>query len=125
MSDYLSVGPKENEPMAAMAQVIWTPPRPGHATARGGTDGGKCGGGQPCAAEGIYVVMAGLVKSSYITTDGNTQVDTKSLNPKPSAAPSAGLSIFLCELEHIYPHPKKAVVDEGCLLGQMAVREGE
>ena len=62
-------------PSGPCSQVIWTPPRPGHATARGGGDrGGKGAGGQPCAGDGIYVVMAGLVKSSYVATDGHTQV---------------------------------------------------
>lgn len=51
--------------------VIWTPPRPAAATARGGS---RAEGGDPCPGSGIYVVVAGLVRSSYITASGHTQV---------------------------------------------------
>ena len=51
--------------------IIWTPPRPAAATARGGS---RAEGGDPCPGSGIYVVVAGLVRSSYITASGHTQV---------------------------------------------------
>jgi len=52
-------------------ELIWTPPRPAAATARGGS---KAEGGEPCAPSGLYIVMAGLVRSSYVNADGHTQV---------------------------------------------------
>jgi hypothetical protein len=52
-------------------EVIWTPPVAAHVTARGGR---IAEAEQACAGPGIYIIMAGLVKSSYIATDGHVQV---------------------------------------------------
>lgn len=51
---------------------IWSPSRPAHVTARGGHL--KAEGGLACEGNGIFVVMAGLVKSSYSTAEGCTVV---------------------------------------------------
>ncbi|EIE21844.1 hypothetical protein COCSUDRAFT_56295 [Coccomyxa subellipsoidea C-169] len=51
-------------------ETIWTPPRPAAATARGGS---RAEGGDPCPGSGIYIVIAGLVRSSYVTASGHTQ----------------------------------------------------
>lgn len=51
---------------------IWSPLRPAHITARGGHL--KAEGGMACEGNGIFVVMAGLVKSSYSTAEGRTVV---------------------------------------------------
>lgn len=51
---------------------IWSPLRPAHVTARGGH--WKAEGGVACEGDGIFVVMAGLVKSSYTTAEGRTVV---------------------------------------------------
>ncbi len=54
--------------------MIWAPPRPGHVTARGGHGEGAAPAGGAAQGSGIYVVMAGLVRSSYVATDGHMQV---------------------------------------------------
>ena len=51
---------------------IWSPLRPANVTARGGHL--KAEGGMACEGSGIFVVMAGLVKSSYTTAEGRTVV---------------------------------------------------
>ena len=51
---------------------IWSPLRPANVTARGGHL--KAEGGMACEGNGIFVVMAGLVKSSYTTAEGRTVV---------------------------------------------------
>ena len=51
---------------------IWSPLRPANLTARGGHL--KAEGGMACEGNGIFVVMAGLVKSSYTTAEGRTVV---------------------------------------------------
>ena len=56
---------------------IWSPLRPAHVTARGGHL--KAEGGMACEGSGIFVVMAGLVKSSYTTPEGRTVVSKLNL----------------------------------------------
>ena len=56
---------------------IWSPIRPAHVTARGGHL--KAEGGMACEGSGIFVVMAGLVKSSYSTPEGRTVVSALTL----------------------------------------------
>lgn len=56
---------------------IWSPLRPAHVTARGGHL--KAEGGLACEGSGIFVVMAGLVKSSYTTPEGRTVVSELTL----------------------------------------------
>jgi hypothetical protein len=58
---------------------IWSPLRPAHLTARGGQ--WKAEGGMACEGNGIFVVMAGLVKSSYTTAEGRTVVSPFKLEP--------------------------------------------
>lgn len=53
-------------------EVIYEPPVAAHLTARGGPKAE--GGPPPREGPGIHIVLAGLVKSSYVATDGHVQV---------------------------------------------------
>lgn len=70
---------------------IWSPLRPANVTARGGHL--KAEGGMACEGNGIFVVMAGLVKSSYTTAEGRTVVrDMSFLAESVRFVPSATMS---------------------------------
>ena len=89
---------------------IWSPLRPAHVTARGGHL--KAEGGMACEGNGIFVVMAGLVKSSYTTPEGRTVVSP--LTPCAFLATSLHHCLGCCDLTSLDADHK------GC--GHVAVR---
>ena len=73
---------------------IWSPLRPANVTARGGHL--KAEGGMACEGSGIFVVMAGLVKSSYTTAEGRTVVrDMSCLAESAQSVQNAAMSFFI------------------------------